>query len=108
MKGSSPGERRGGRKAGTPNSKTLEAITILKQRNCDPLDILSQIALGNKIKCGVSVEDKVFEVDLIPSLDQRKDAAKELCQYVYPKRKAVEHSGEVDTGLTVQIVKYGK
>lgn len=98
----------GGRPKGSLGSKTLEAITILRQRKCDPLDILSQIALGNKIKCGVTIENKTFDVELIPTLDQRKDAAKELCQYVYPKRKAIEHSGEVDTGLTVQIVKFDK
>lgn len=73
------------RPAGSLGSKTLQAITALIERGCDPLAILADIAMGNAIDTA-SGEQK-------PTLEQRKDAAKELCQYIYPKRKAVEMSG---------------
>jgi hypothetical protein len=81
------------RPVGSLGSKTLQAITSLSEKGCDPLAILADIAMGTKIKCGLAVDGLPFEVEVTPSLEQRKDAAKELCQYIYPKRKAVEHSG---------------
>lgn len=81
------------RPAGTPNSKTLQAIGALNRKGCDPLEILADIAMGNQIKCGSVVEGAPLQIEVIPTLDHRLNAAKELCQYIYPKRKAVEHSG---------------
>lgn len=89
------GTKSGGRPKGSLSRKTLEAISILSEKGCDPLDILSDIAMGKKIKCGINLGDGNIEAEVIPTLDQRRDAAKELCQYVYPKRKAVEHSGSI-------------
>lgn len=83
----------GGRPSGTLGSKTLQAIGILAEKGCDPLGILCDIAMGAKMTCGITIEGMPMEVEVYPTLDHRKDAAKELCQYVYPKRKAVEHSG---------------
>lgn len=74
------------RAPGQPNSKTLQAITALTEKGCDPLGILADIAMGQ-------VFTKKNGEDMEPTLEMRKDAAKELCQYIYPKRKAVEHSG---------------
>lgn len=82
------------RPKGTLNSKTLEAIGILREKNCEPLGLLADIALGNEIRCGVTTIAGYAEVEIRPTLDQRKDAAKELCQYIYPKRKAIEHTGK--------------
>jgi hypothetical protein len=47
------------------------------------------------MKCGFTTLAGYSEIEVMPNLDQRKDAAKELCGYVYPKRKAVEHSGNI-------------
>ncbi len=73
------------RPAGSLGSKTLQAITVLVEKGCDPLAILADIAMGNEVDTSSGLQK--------PTLEQRKDAAKELCQYIYPKRKAVEHSG---------------
>lgn len=77
------------RQPGQPNSKTLQATTALVEKGCDPLAILADIAMGNVFK-------KKNGEEMEPSLDMIKDAAKELCQYIYPKRKAVEHTGPDD------------
>lgn len=76
----------GGRPKGTLGSKTLQAITALTEKGCDPLAILADIAMG-------VVFTKKSGEEMEPTLEMRKDAAKELCQYIYPKRKAVEMSG---------------
>lgn len=51
------------------------------------MEILAKIASGELLE-GKDGPEK-------PALDMRKDAAKDLMQYVYPKRKAVEHSGNI-------------
>lgn len=82
------------RPAGTLNSKTLQAIGILNEKGCNPLGILADIAMGTPLE----------GLDTIPTLDHRKDAAKELCQYIYPKRKAVEHSGEDGAAILIERI----
>ncbi len=78
MRGSKPGERRGGRQKGTPNKRTLEVRERLAELNCDPLAGMAAIAMdeGNP-----------------PELRGRMYA--ELAQYVAPRLKAVERSGEM-------------
>lgn len=78
-----------GRPQGTLGSKTLQAIGIITAKGCDPLGILCDIAMGSKIQIGATIDEVAY-----PTLDQRRDAAKELCQYIYPKRKAIEHTGK--------------
>lgn len=93
-----------GRPVGSLNSKTLQATTALVEKGCDPLAILADIAMGSVFK-------KKNGEEMEPSLEMIKDAAKELCQYIYPKRKAVEHSGidgddiGICGNLTVTFVK---
>lgn len=92
------GKREGaGRKPGIPNRKSMEAITIFNQIGFDPLKGLAMVGMGMPFPDGS-----------VPTPEQVLTAYKEGAQYSHPKRKAIEHSGEVDTGLTVQIVKYEK
>lgn len=78
------GKRKGaGRPKGTPSKKTIEAQERLEELGCDPLEVLALIASGESLGSEV------------PDIAMRKDAAKDLMQYVYPKRKAVEHSGNI-------------
>lgn len=67
----------GGRKKGTPNRRTVEVQEKLAALNCDPVEGMARIALDDKNP---------------PELRLRAYA--ELAPYVYPKRKAVEVSGE--------------
>jgi hypothetical protein len=86
MAGFQPGKPRppgAGRKAGTPNKRT-QALDALKDKaRLDPLDFFRAVLEGD---AALLKED--------PSLDQRITAAKELAGYLYPKRKAIEVTGE--------------
>jgi hypothetical protein len=70
------GRKTGGRKAGTPNRKSQTVNEILESLGCNPIEGMATIAgnAGNP-----------------PELRGRMYA--ELAQYVYPKRKAIEHTG---------------
>ncbi len=89
MSGSSPGERRGGRQKGTPN-KPKQALLDLIQEKWPGYHPVIQMA-------GIANDEDV-------DLSTRLLAAKEVAQYVEPKRKAVEHSGSI----TVPTVTIGK
>ena len=71
------GRKTGGRVVGTPNRKTKEIAELLESLGCDPIAGMARIAMEEKNS---------------PELRGRMYA--ELAQYVYPKRKAVEHSGD--------------
>ena len=63
----------GGRKAGTPNRRTVEIADRLAELGCDPIEGMARIAMNSKHA---------------PELRGRMFA--ELAQYMYPKRKAIE------------------
>jgi hypothetical protein len=67
------GVKTGGRKRGTPNKRTFEAIERLDALGVDPIEGMSRLAMDPSNS---------------PELRGRMYA--ELAQYVYPKRKAVE------------------
>jgi hypothetical protein len=75
--GSKPGERRGGRQRGSPNKRTLEVIDKLAALRCDPITGMAKLAMDR---------------NNAPELRGRMYG--ELAQYVAPKRKALEHSGD--------------
>jgi hypothetical protein len=77
--------------------------------DCDPIRVLMEIATGKK-------KNKKGEyVDIISGWDEdgnpvildsgvRQKAAAELCSYLYPKKKAIEVSGKIDTPIMFSIV----
>ena len=71
------GRKTGGRKAGTPNRQTASIEAKLAALKCDPISGMAKIAMNAKAP-----------------LDLRAKMLSELAQYVSPKRKAIEHSGE--------------
>jgi hypothetical protein len=73
------GRKTGGRVAGTPNRKTKDVQELLDSLDCDPIEGMARIAMNPKTR--LEVRGRMFA---------------ELAQYVYPKRKAVEHSGADD------------
>lgn len=104
----------GGRKKGTPNTKTLSVQAIAEKLGVCPIEILFQIATndwdalgyddGTVTRCGAG--GVTYDEDVI-QLDHRLHAAKELAQYLYPKRKALELSnneGEPLTGITFKVI----
>jgi len=94
--------RYGGRTKGTPNRKTEEAEAIARKLGCNPIEILCRFAMDDWKKLGYNEQSSKFltqkgeliEKPLITP-EIRMKAASELAQYLYPKRKAIEHSGEI-------------
>lgn len=96
-RGSAPGERRGGRKKGTPNKKTQEQIETVKATGQTPLEFLTSVyqspippELIEK-----AVEDPT-NTKLITALtgwfDRRIDAAGKAAPYVHAKLVAVHET----------------
>lgn len=67
-----------GRKKGTPNKMTQDLMKICEEEGVDPFRALLLVYKQAHIA------------------DTKLSALKEICQYVYPKRKAIEHSGEIN------------
>ena len=88
-RGSKPGERRGGRKKGTPNKKTACIQAKLDKHGCDPIEEMAKLAMH-----AVKMDDMQIAVPLL----------KELAQYVAPKRKAVELSGDSENPLAISNI----
>ena len=80
----------GGRQPGTPNRKTHELAEKLDKLGCDPIEGLALIAIDQ---------------ETAPELKVRCYA--ELAQYVYAKRKAVEHLTEDERDIHVTIERLG-
>lgn len=74
-----------GRQKGTPNKSTQSLMEKCEAK-------------------GVDVFEAMLEYVTQPStMELRFAALKELCQYLYPKRKALEHSG-VDGSNVLEVV----
>ncbi len=86
--GSKPGERRGGRKAGTPNKATADLQAKLDGLGCDPIEGMARIAMNRRTPLAV-----------------RARLLAELAQYVYPKRRAIDHSSSDQSMSPQWIVK---
>jgi len=95
-----------GRKKGTLNRKTKELQDKCDELGVDPFEVLLLMtkgdwkALGYESKTrlvSASEHGDIYEDTIPPKL--RADCAKEVCNYLLPKRKAVEHTGKLDLGL---------
>jgi hypothetical protein len=84
------GRKTGGRVAGTPNKATADLPEKLAAIGCDPVEGLARIA-GNP-RTPVAVRARCFA---------------ELAQYVYPKRKALEHTGADGNALKIEVTRVG-
>jgi hypothetical protein len=80
------GIKTGGRQKGTPNRPSADVRDILVKMKCEPIEGIARIAMDEKNP---------------PDLRGRMYA--ELASFVYPKRKAVEVSGEVQVRLADQL-----
>lgn len=80
------GKKTGGRRAGTPNKRTLELVDKLLDLGVDPIEGMARLAM---------------DPNNTPELRGRMYA--ELAQYVAPKRKAVEHSRNEEQPITFNL-----
>lgn len=74
----------GGRAKGSPNRNKTELADKARELGVDPFTILLLYAKGDADTLGYT---------FIP-LELRLKAASEASKYLYPQKKAVEHSGE--------------
>ncbi len=86
MPGAKPGERRGGRKAGTPNKASAAKVAEVEASGLTPLDYMLN----------------VMRDDAKPA-DVRLDAAKSAAPYVHPKLASVEHKGDKNNPVALMF-----
>jgi len=73
----------------------------MKGLDCDPIQILMEIASGKVLN-----ENGTVSVMMPPPEPAvRQKAAAELCSYIFPKRKAVEVSGDQDKPLQFVVMR---
>jgi len=87
--GSKPGERRGGRKAGTPNKKTAEVQKAVAESGITPLEFMLSI-----------MRNDVVDADADPAVkiafsSMRFEAAKAAAPYVHAKLSSIEMNATV-------------
>lgn len=90
MRGSRPGERRGGRTKGTPNKATAAKAAAVAASGLTPLDYMLL----------------VFRDESLPA-ELRLDAAKAAAPYVHPKLQPVDGktgSSEIRARVSVEFV----
>ena len=79
-----------GRAKGTVNKRTAEIREMLLTLKCDPITGMARIAMNKRNP---------------PELRGRMYS--ELAQYMWPKRKAIEHAGPEGENLVIKIVRFG-
>ncbi len=96
-----------GRKKGVPNKQTAEILEIMQKHNFNPAEALlycyreaEKILLYRKQHGNLS--------GALCAIDRMEAAAGELAQYVFPKKKAIEHSGEVGVRTFADFIKAGE
>ena len=86
MRGSRPGERRGGRKKGTPNKASAARAASVAATGDTPLDLLLAIMRSPDV-----------------DLHIRLDAAKAAAPFVHQRLATVHHAGKDGEPIQVQI-----
>jgi hypothetical protein len=71
------GIKTGGRSTGTSNRSTAKVKQTLEALGCDPIEGMARLATHERAELSI-----------------RFQAYKELAQYIYSKRKALEHGAE--------------
>jgi len=103
----------GGRQKGTPNKKTNELFEIADRIGVNPFEVMCMFAakdwkgLGysSEYETKVTKDGGTLEVERIGP-DLRIHAAKEAAKYLYPQRKAVEHSADQEKGFQIIVMDY--
>lgn len=75
-----------------------DIMRTLENEGVDPIRILAQIAAGTLVMPDGT--EHVYE------LNDRLAAAKELAQYVYPKKRSLDVNKEIKASVQLQVVKF--
>lgn len=90
-----------GRPKGSPNKRTSDLLDIAERLDVNPFEVLLHFAKGDYKALGYDEfqskvvgkgKDASMVEELTISPELRQKSAKDACEYLYPKRKAVEHS----------------
>lgn len=100
---SKDGKKTGGRKKGTPNKFTQDLHLIAQEMGVNPFQILLSFAIGDCEGLGLP-ETTAFGAPTIPP-ELRQKSAKDACEYLFPKRKAIEHTGANGEDLFSQMLR---
>ena len=84
-------KKTGGRKAGTPNRKTQELSELAKSLGVNPFEIMLLFSKGDHKKLGL-------KFPIAPEV--MLQAARSASEYLFPKRKPVDKSGDAGETLT--------
>jgi hypothetical protein len=119
-RGSAPGERRGGRKKGTRNKRTvamLEALGQVVAGSSAPGAGAPQAADQGEPAPSKGDFHLVLAPDVTPlnffltlmkmddaPLELRFDAAKAAAPYVHPKLTSIDHKGDINASGIIQVV----
>lgn len=83
-----------GRKKGTPNKRTVELQERLAELDVDPVGTLSKILKEQMAIFEHRKKNRQLTGALIALSDAERTTSN-LFQYLYPKKKAIEHTGDV-------------
>ena len=84
------GTKTGGRKAGTPNKRSLEFQKIIDEQVFSPSEALIHIYQEQIHLFEVLKKQQDYDRALL-ALDSARRTLSDICPYIYPKKKAVEH-----------------
>lgn len=99
-----------GRPKGSLNSRTQDLFDIAQRNNCNPFEVLIWFAKGDFEALGYEhhqikvTKDGTTVTELTISPELRQKSAKDACEYLFPKRKAVEHTFENPEKLDTEDV----
>ncbi len=105
------GARKGaGRPKGSLNQPTKELQERAKALGCDPFELMLLFAKGDWKALGYESEfreivtEKGVRLEPVIDSDLRFRAIKEASEYLYPKRRAIELSGQVDSAKDSELL----
>ena len=97
-KGSAPGERRGGRKKGTPNKRNHQLAKKAAAEGVTPLEFML------KIMRGTSLPEDATPAQIIAHETLRFEAAKAAAPYIHAKLASVEHTGKGGGPVVLKLI----
>jgi hypothetical protein len=103
-----------GRPQGSPNKRTEELFYLAEKHDCNPFEILILFAKGDHEALGYekhqtkTTKDGGTVLELTISPELRQKSARDAAEYLYPKRKAVEHSLDKDASQSIEEFLMGK
>lgn len=112
-RGPKPGSpKTGGRKKGTPNKLSTLARQKAEELGVDPFEVLLYFTAGDWKSLGYDARtevigfsatgDEIIDYTIPPELRQR--AAKDACEYMFPKLKSIEHSNDSENPISTTII----